>query len=142
MVLPLFRAFFYTRPIALSPCGYSLFVSFAGSAFGFLATPAYPYQHMPDARGIAGWRSVWMDGRCVVLISGRPDHTADMLFSTVRPQPALRLNAWPLSSLTIPVPASPWPKADAAPYSCMTLYSSYKIISAKPSCLNEFFKGQ
>ena len=109
-------------------CWYSrAFRGFATEAFSDAAT---------------GWRSVWMDGRCVVLISGRPDHTADMLFSTVRPQPALRQNAWPLSSLTIPVPATPWPKADVAPYFCMTLYSSYKIISEKSSCLSELFKGQ
>ena len=100
----------------------------------------FAVEAFPDAA--TGWRSVWMDGRCVVWISGRPDHTADMPFSTVRPQPVLRQNTWPPSSRTIPVPATPWLKADAAPYSCMTLYSSYKIISAKSSCLSELFNGQ
>jgi len=100
----------------------------------------FAVEAFPDAS--TGWRSVWMDGQCVVWISGRPDRTGDTPFSTVRPQPVLRRNALPLSSRTIPVPATPWPKADAAPYSCMTLYSSYKIISAKSSCSSELFNGQ
>jgi hypothetical protein len=43
---------------------------------------------------------------------------------------------------TIPVPATPWLQADAAPFSCMTLYSSYKMLSEKPYCFSELFNGQ
>jgi len=104
-------------------------------AFRGFATEAFP-----DTA--TGWRLVWMGGRCAAWFSGHSDHAENMPFSTVRPQPALRQNAWPLSSLTIPVPATPGLKADVAPYFCMTLYSSYKIMSAKSSCLNELFNGQ
>lgn len=52
MVLPLFRAFFYPRPVAFSPCRDGFFVAFASPPFGLLATPSHPSQHMPDSRGI------------------------------------------------------------------------------------------
>jgi len=88
------------------------------------------------------WRSAWRAGRYGGSISGHPAHAVDRPFSTVKPQPKLRQNAWPPSNPTIPVSATPWPKADAAPYACMTSYSSYKTVSAKVGCLSEFFNGQ
>lgn len=47
MVRPLRRAFFYTRPVLLTPPDNGLFVAFAGSTFGFLGTPTHAVQHMP-----------------------------------------------------------------------------------------------
>lgn len=100
----------------------------------------FAVEAFPDAS--TGWRSVWGDGRYAGWISEHPVHAADRPFSTVKPQPASRRNAGLLLSRTIPVPATSWRKADAAPYSCMTSYSSYKTLSAKPICLIELFNGQ
>ena len=47
-VRPLRRAFFYTRPVLLTPPGDGFFVAFACPPFGFLATPADAPQHVPD----------------------------------------------------------------------------------------------
>ena len=49
MLRPLFCAFFYPRPILLSPIGDGRFVSLAGPTFGFLTAPTHASQHMPDA---------------------------------------------------------------------------------------------
>lgn len=74
--------------------------------------------------------------------SGHPGHTADRLFSIAKLRRMLRRNAWLPANPTILVPATPWLPADAAPFSCMKVYSSYKILSAKPYCFSKLFKAQ
>lgn len=91
---------------------------------------------------LTDWRSVWTACRCAVLFLGRPGHTVGKLFSTVKPRRALRRSVWLFLNPTSLVPAATWPQADAAPFSCMIMYSSYKILSAKPYCFSELFNGQ
>ena len=51
MVLPVLRAFFYTRPIRLSPLDNGLWILLTGLGFGLLATEAHPLENVPDT----GW---------------------------------------------------------------------------------------
>ena len=52
MLRPLFRAFFYPRPVFATPAGNRLFVPLAGAALGLLAAPAHRSQDAPDLAGV------------------------------------------------------------------------------------------
>jgi hypothetical protein len=116
-----------------------------------LATVSTVRWHIRAFRGLeakafrvasTGWRSAWADGRCAVSLSGHRGHIGDMPLSTVKSHRLLPRNAWLPLSPTTPVPATSWPRAGAAPCSCMTLYFSYKTLSAKPYCFSELFNVQ
>lgn len=91
---------------------------------------------------LTGRRLAWEDDRYEAWLSDRRDHTGDMPPSTAKQHRVLRRNAWLPLNMTNPVSATPWPRADAAPCSCMTLCSSYKILSSKSYCANELFNSQ
>jgi len=52
MLRPVFRAFFYARPVLLTPAGNRLFVPLTSAPFGLLATPIHRPQDVPDGAGV------------------------------------------------------------------------------------------
>jgi hypothetical protein len=61
MVLPVLRAFFYTRPIGLAPSGDGFFIAFTSPFFGFLTTPAHPSKDVPNTGRVVGYSEVFFD---------------------------------------------------------------------------------